>query len=72
MSDVYILVKWLLEKLHLHPKWGPKTHEDQDEPGAARKVVHPSLYRKPILETIKSVSLSDYIKKKLSPMDGFN
>ena len=34
--DGYILVKRPLEKLHLHPQWGPNTHDDPHETGAAR------------------------------------
>ena len=63
MSDVYILVKRALEKLHLHPQWGPDTHDDPHETGAARTAARPLfVQKKTILETIKSVSISDYYK----------
>ena len=46
ISDVYILVKRPPEKLHLHPQWGPNTHDDPHETGAARKAAQPLFVQK--------------------------
>ena len=46
ISYVYILVKRALEKLHLHPQWGPNTHDDPHETGAARTAARPLLVQK--------------------------
>ena len=37
ISEVYILVKWLLEKLHLHPQWGADTKDYPHQRGATSK-----------------------------------
>ena len=55
MSDVYILVKRALEKLHLH-QTHIMTHTKQEPRGRPRD---PFLCRKTILESIKSVSISN-------------
>ena len=39
--NVDILVKRPLEKLHLHPQWGPDTHNSPHQRGAVRKADHP-------------------------------
>ena len=39
--NVYILVKRPLEKLHLHPQWGPDTHNSLNQRGAASKAEQP-------------------------------
>ena len=39
---------------------GPDTHDDPHKTGAARIAQDPSLWRKNILETIKSFKISDY------------
>ena len=44
--DVCISVKRALEKLHLHPQWGPYTHDDPHETGAARTAARPFLVQK--------------------------
>ena len=44
--DAYILVKRPLERLHLHPQWGPDTHKSPQQRGAASKVEQPLLCRK--------------------------
>ena len=49
ISDVYILVKSALEKLHLHPQWGPYTHDDPHETGAARTAARPLFVQKTLL-----------------------
>ena len=55
-----ILVKWQLEKLHLHPKWVPNTHDDPHKTGARRKATQPLfVQKKNIFETIKSILISD-------------
>ena len=35
--DVYTSVKRALEKLHLHPQWGPDTHNSPHQRGAVSK-----------------------------------
>ena len=35
--NVYILDKRPLEKLHLHPQWGPNTHNSPQQRGAVSK-----------------------------------
>ena len=42
ISDIYILVKRLLENLHLHSQWGPDTHDDPHKTGAAHKAAQPN------------------------------
>ena len=44
--DVYILVKRPLEKLHLHPQWGPDTHNSPHQRGAASKAEQPLFVQK--------------------------
>ena len=44
--DVYILIKRPLEKLHLHPQWGPDTYNIPHERGAVSKTEQPLLCRK--------------------------
>ena len=39
--DIYILVKRLLENLHLHPQWGLDTYNDTHKTGAAHKAAQP-------------------------------
>ena len=39
--NVYILVKRPLEKLHLHPQWGPDTHISPHQRGAVSKAEQP-------------------------------
>ena len=41
ISDGYILVKRALEKIQLHPQWGPDTHDDPHETEAARTAARP-------------------------------
>ena len=44
--DVYILVKRPLEKLYLHPQWGPDTHNSPHQRGAASKAEQPLFVQK--------------------------
>ena len=46
VSDAYILVKKPLEKLHLHPLWFPKTHNNPHETGAAHGSATPFAQKK--------------------------
>ena len=41
MLNVYILVKRPLEKLHLHPQWGPDTHNSPHQRGAISNAEQP-------------------------------
>ena len=41
-----ILVKRPLEKLHLHPKWGPDTHNSTHQRGAVSKAEQPRFVQK--------------------------
>ena len=54
----YILVERPLEMLHLHPQWGPDTHNSPHQRGAVNKAEQPLFCRKIILKTIKSFSIS--------------
>ena len=44
--DVYILVKRPPKKLHLHPQWGPDTHNSTHHRGAASKAEQPLFVQK--------------------------
>ena len=44
--DVYISVKRALEKLHLHPHWGPDTHNSPHQRGALSKAEQPLFVQK--------------------------
>ena len=44
--DGYILVKRPLEKLHLHPQWGPDTHNSPHQRGTASKAEQPLFVQK--------------------------
>ena len=44
--NVHILVKGPLEKLHLHPQWGPDTHNSPHQRGAVSKAKQPLFVHK--------------------------
>ena len=44
--DVYISVKRALEKLHLHPQWGPDTQNRPHQRGAVSKAEQPIFVQK--------------------------
>ena len=46
IAFVYILVKRPLEKLHLHPQWGPDTHNSPHQRGASSKAEQPFFVHK--------------------------
>ena len=46
ITVVYNLVKRAPETLHLHPQWGPDTHDDPHEMGAARTTTRPLFVQK--------------------------
>ena len=60
--DVHILVKCRRQIRLRHPQGGPDTHDDPHETGAARTAARPLIVQKNHLETIKSLSMSDYYK----------
>ena len=56
--DVYILVKISLEKLHLHPQWGPDTHNSPRQRRAVSKAEqHPFGAEKPFYNYQKLLNL---------------
>ena len=61
--DLYISVKRALEKLHMHPQWGPDTHNSPQQRGAVSKSDQPLFCaKKHLKKTIKRFSISDLIK----------
>ena len=53
--DVYISVKRALEKLHLHPQWGPDTHNSPHQRGALSNSEKPLfVQKKPFKKLSKS------------------
>ena len=56
--DVYILVKRPLEKLHLHPQWGPDTHNSPHQRGAASKAEQPLFVQKKTFQKLSKASQS--------------
>ena len=54
--NVYISVKRALEKLHLHPPWGPDTHNSRHQRGRMSKAEQPFFVQK---NHFQSFSISD-------------
>ena len=51
-----------ISRTNVGNKQGPDTHDDPHKTGAARKAAQPLFVQKNHLKTIKSFSISDYIK----------
>ena len=68
--EIYILIKRPLEKLHLHPQWGPDTHNRPHQRGAASKAEQPLCVQGKIIikKNMKSFSISDEIKYPITSL----